>query len=103
MQRPNDVSNLFNKFAGREVPMAETQRKMTIGGKEYTFNEVSPADKNDPVLAEMRDEAKKHGLSLRVWWEGIMGTMDYRMDRVNAHIEKAQDGKWRVAPRFNLG
>lgn len=28
-----------------------------------------------------------------------MGTMNYRMDRVNAHIEKAPDDKWRVSPR----
>ncbi|MBI1215719.1 MAG: hypothetical protein GC185_07870 [Alphaproteobacteria bacterium] len=101
--KPHDVSSIFNKFAGREVPMTETERKMTIGGKEYSFNEVRPADQNDPVLGEMRDEAKKHGLSLRVWWEGIMGTMDYRTDRVNAHIEKGNDGKWRVGQRFNIG
>lgn len=32
-----------------------------------------------------------------------MGTMDYRTDRVNTHIEKAPDGKWRVGPRFDIG
>jgi hypothetical protein len=32
-----------------------------------------------------------------------MVTMDYRLDRVNARIEKGNDGKWRVGQRFNLG
>ena len=40
---------------------------------------------------------------LRVWWDGIMGTMDFRTNRVNAHIEKEADGKYRVSNRFNIG
>lgn len=99
-----DVSHIFNKFAGREVDM--TERTQTIDFKhvgKQTFTVVEPADKNDPLLQEMRDEAKKHGLSLRLWWPGIAGTMDFRPDRVNAHIEKGADGKWRIGNKFNLG
>jgi hypothetical protein len=94
-----DVSHLFNKFAGREVPMKE--EPFTIRGRTYT--QVKLADENDPTVQALRDEAKAHGLSMRVWWPGIAGTADFRMDRVNAHIEKGTDGKYRVGPRFDLG
>ena len=99
MTPPRDVSPIFNKFAGREVPM--NTRVVKVAG--YTFNEIEPALNPDPVLTEMQDEARKHGLSLRVWWDGIAGTMDYRTNRVNAHIEQEADGKYRVSNRFNIG
>lgn len=99
MSPKRDVSDIFNKFAGREVPMKE--EPFVIRGKTYT--QIRLADDNDPTVQEMRETAKKSGLKLRLWWPGIAGTMDFRMDRVNAHIEKAPDGKWRVGNRFNLG
>lgn len=99
MTPPRDVSDIFNKFAGREVPM--NSRTVKVAG--YTLHEIQPALNPDPVLTEMKDEAKKHGLTLRVWWDGIMGTMDYRTNRVNAHIEKEADGKYRVSNRFDIG
>lgn len=66
MSPKRDVSSIFNKFAGREVPMTEQTRN--IG--RHTITEISPANPND---------------------------------RVNAHIEKAPDGKWRVSNRFDIG
>ena len=99
MTPKRDASHIFNKFAGREVPMKE--EPFVIRGKTYT--QVKPADDHDPVLEEMRAEAKKAGLKLRLWWPGVAGTMDFRTDRVNAHIEKADDGKWRVTKKFNIG
>ena len=97
--KPVDIESIFNKFAGREVPMKHEIKK--VAG--YTFNEIHPALNPGPVLTEMQDTAKKNGLSLRVWWDGMAGTMDYRTDRVNAHIEEGADGKYRVASRFNIG
>jgi hypothetical protein len=94
-----DVSDIFNKFAGREVPMKE--EPFVIRGKTYT--QVRLADENDPTVKELHDDAKAKGLSLRLWWPGMAGTADFRMDRVNAHIEKATDGKWRISNRFDLG
>jgi hypothetical protein len=99
MSPKRDVSHIFNKFAGREVPMKE--EPFVIRGKTYT--QIRLADDKDPTVQEMRDAAKEAGLKLRLWWPGIAGTMDFRMDRVNAHIEKAPDGKWRVSNRFDLG
>ena len=102
--KPRDLGHIFNKFAGREVPMVEEKKvhhSPYTGDHEYT--QIKLADPNDPTVQEMRDEAKKHGLKLRLWWDGIAGTMDFRTDRVNAHIEKEADGKYRVSKRFNIG
>lgn len=95
---------IFNKFAGREVPMNEQTKTMHLKNLgDYTYNEVTLKDPNDKVLKEMNDEAAKHGFSLRVMWEGMGGTADYREDRINATIEKSADGKWRVSPNFGIG
>jgi hypothetical protein len=84
---PQNLTAIFGKFAGQEVkdPQCET------GGI------------SDPVIEAMRAEATKHGFRLRVWFPGTRGTTDYRTDRVNAHIEQADDGKWRIGNRFNIG
>jgi hypothetical protein len=94
-----DLHAIFNKFAGKEVPMQE--EKFTIRGKTYT--QVKPADDKDPVINDMNAAASANGLKLRLWWPGMAGTMDFRTDRVNAHIEKAPDGKWRVSRDFHIG
>lgn len=99
MSPKRDVSHIFNKFAGREVPMKE--EPVVIRGK--TYHQTKLVDENDPTLKEMHDAAKKAGLRLRVWLPGTMGTMDYRTDRVNAHVTKEADGKYRVGKKFNIG
>ncbi|TAL38955.1 MAG: hypothetical protein EPN97_03185 [Alphaproteobacteria bacterium] len=99
MSPKRDVSHIFNKFAGREVPMKE--EPFVIRGKTYT--QVRLANDDDPTVGELEQEAKKNGLKLRLWWPGVAGTADFRMDRVNAHIEKGKDGKYRIGNRFDLG
>jgi len=96
------IAHLFNKFAGKEVAVTETQQSINIGGTVHTFNEVSLAP-NDPVVKAMQKTAEDNGLHLRLWLPGSMGTCDYRTDRVNAHVDKGPDGKWRVGNRFDLG
>ena len=99
MSPNHDVSQIFNQFAGREVAMREDT--FTFKGREY--KQLDLADRNDATVTEMEKFAKDNGLQLRLWWNGIAGTMDYRLDRVNAHIEQGTDGKYRIAPRFDLG
>ena len=94
-----DVSKIFNKYAGREVEMKSELREVCG----YKFYEHSLKNNPDPVISAMEKEAKKHGLSLRVMWDGMGGTCDYNTSRVNASIEQGADGKWRIARNFGLG
>jgi hypothetical protein len=76
-----NITEIFNQFAGKEVQ----------------------PDANDPTLLAMKKAASDNGLKLRVWFPGMISTMDYRTDRVNAHVGKGADGKYRVSGRFNIG
>jgi hypothetical protein len=98
-----DVTRHFNRFAGREVPMNEEQKTISIRGRDKTTITASPANPDEPVFREMSEEAQKHGLSLRALWPGKGYTDDYVRTRVNAHVEKGKDGKWRIANKFDLG
>jgi hypothetical protein len=98
-----DVSKLFNKFAGREVEMHEEKKEMRIGCVIKKGFVVSPADEKGGVFHEMTAEAEKNGLKLRALWPGKGYTPDYDRKRVNAHIEKAKDGKWRISNKFDIG
>ena len=92
------LSALFNKFVGKEVPMVEKTTTVKHRGQDHTYTELSFANENDPVIAEMEKTAKDNGLDL--WLRlpnGGSGPMDVRDNRVGAHIEKARDGKYRIS------
>ena len=94
-----DITQLFNKFVGREVPVRELSNSET-----GTVVYVEALNAPDPVIKEMEQLAKDNALSLRVWFPaGSRGTMDARRDRMNAHVEKAADGKYRVTDKFHIG
>lgn len=97
-----DLSKKFAKFAGREVNAVEKNFDYKIGDTTYPMTEVHLA-KDDPAVAELNAAVKKANLSLRLWLPGMMGTMDYRLNRLNAHVEKAADGKYRIGSSFTLG
>lgn len=75
-------TDLFNRFAGREV---------------------NREDKNDPTIQEMKKVAADKGLTLRVLFPDTMVTEEYMFRRVNARVEKGADGKWRIGRNFNMG
>ena len=104
MEREN-LSKIFGRFAGREVGLIEKpyEIKLRSTGETIRGTNLVLGNENDPTVKELREEASKHGLQLRLWWPGLMGTMDYRLDRLNAHVEKADDGKWRVSSNFGIG
>lgn len=97
-----DVSKIFNKFAGREIEMVETTKRYgsRIRG---IYKELSLKDPCDPTLTEMAKVAKENGLTLRILWPGLAGTMEMRPDRVTTYIEKQLDGKYRISNRFDIG
>lgn len=102
MKNSPKLTKLFNKFVGKEVPMIEKKVPANIGCRIVETTQVSPADPKDPVLEEMKKTAEENGLKLRVWWPGVSGTKDLRNNRVNAHIAKASDGKYRVTDDFQI-
>lgn len=97
------LSALFNKFAGREVPLTVTPQSRQIGGQTYNYDIIDLADKNDPTIAEIQKTAEDNGLRLRLWLPGAMGTMDVQPNRLNVHVDKEADGKYRVQKNFGLG
>ncbi len=95
----NNISRAFNKFAGREIPM--TKEVHEFRGKKY--ESVRIEDENHPTLVEMRELAESMGLKLRLWTPDSMGTMDYRLDRLNAHVVEDPTGKFVISSKFDLG
>jgi hypothetical protein len=104
MDMNKGLAGKFNKFVGREVPVAEQQKTYTSRrtGESMPYT-VCALDETSPVVKELREAAAASGLKLRIWLPGTMGTMDYRLDRLNVHINKEADGKYRVAPNLNIG
>lgn len=103
MPPKTDLSQQFAQFAGRAVnaiEKTETLKLKHLG--DITVTSVHIDDK-DPAVAELRAAVEAAGLALRLWTPGSMGTMDYRLDRLNAGIEKAPDGKYRIGHSFTLG
>jgi len=83
---PKNVTELFNKFAGREL---KDPGRVTCD--------------IDSTLGEIEQVAKDNGLKLRIWFPGTVGTMDYRTDRINVHVEKDAAGKFIVSDKFKIG
>jgi len=79
------LSEVFSKFAGKEVP---------------AFDEA-----NDPTIKAIRERAAGYGWSLRVVWQGMGEGEEPPKDskRLNAYIQRESDGKWRVQKNFDLG
>lgn len=97
-----DLSKKFAKFAGREVNAVEKTQNVKIGDTVYPITEVR-LGKDDPAVTELVAAVKAAKLELRLWLPGMMGTMDYRLNRLNAHVEKGTDGKYRIGSSFTLG
>ena len=99
-----DVSVQFAKFAGREVNVTERQTKPRLIGKTYYSETIPVLDSNDPAVAELTAAAQKAGFELRLNFPPHgFGTRDYRLDRLNADVVKASDGKYRIGSSFSLG
>jgi predicted NodU family carbamoyl transferase len=87
--KDNQLSQIFNKFVGREV-----------------FGPFNPVMMPDPTVEEIREEAIKHGFnSVRVKYpdEMMRMTTDYDDKRLNISAVKDADGAYRVTKSFSCG
>lgn len=87
----------YDTFVGQKVLVDVTPREYKgFSCDKYDLN------KDDTTISAIKVEAEKVGLHLRVWLPRTMGTMDYRMDCLNVHVEEQEDGTFQVT-RINLG
>lgn len=80
--RDAEVTRVFNRFAGKIV---------------------DPADPRDPVLEEMRREAAMHYSMLSLVPPGAARCEPGKISRINAELQDAGGGKWRIGNRFFRG
>ncbi len=101
-RQKTDLSKQFRRFAGREVKVSEKIRSYTVASQTFTATTVH-LHKNNPAVKELATAVKAAGLQLRLWTASSIGTMDYRLDRLNARVEKHEDGTYRIGKLFTLG
>ena len=92
----NKLTEVFNKFSGKEIDVVEVKGNNKYG---FTYKDFSA----DKTINELRSAVEEMGLRLRVWLPDSVGTMDYRENRVNVHVSKDADGKYRIGSRFKIG
>lgn len=98
------LSEIFGRFVGRDVAVIEQKRSVDIGDRTLTTVEVTPL-KGDAVLKELKEEADRHGLKVRLWTPGPAsagGSMERLPDCVNVYLDKAADGKYRIGAEMNF-
>ena len=107
MPSPDDISKIFNKFAGREVPVFENIAMPKKAGQPPHRYMVPHA--NDATLKEMHREAKKLGCRLFVQWPGHEKPPKTKPTagklpepRLLARLERGADGKWRIGSSFKV-
>lgn len=88
----------FNKFAGCEVNVTETTHDTQYGKVKSVH-----VHGDDPTLTELRVAAEAAGLNLRLLLPGAGCTADYCDDRLNVHVAKEADGKYRIQKDFKIG
>jgi hypothetical protein len=89
-------------YVGQKVSVTETKKIIhlkTIGDQE--FAEYDVAD-DDTTISKLREEMKHSELHLRLWLPNTSGTTDYRMDRLNVHVDKQDDGSFEIT-KVNIG
>ncbi len=99
----NIIAELKAQFLNNVVEVTEKEPDKAFKELDQLFGyvecEIAP---NDTTIAQLEAVVKAKGYALSVWLPNTVGTMDYREDRVNAHVKKANDGKYRITG-LNIG
>ncbi|TAL26961.1 MAG: hypothetical protein EPN97_18515 [Alphaproteobacteria bacterium] len=97
--------DIFNKFAGKEVNVVEWQDYPVGGPRPHEKVTYRTLDYEDPVILAFEKAAADEGLILRLWLPNTEGALMFREDRdtyLVGYVDKAEDGKWRIAPKFRV-
>lgn len=97
-----NMLKIFGRFIYAEIPIKEEIRTVPFAGQQVQIEDVRLADTNHPVLQDLRKTAKECGMDVRIWHPGMIATMEFNANRLNIHIEKSSDGKWRIAEHMNM-
>lgn len=82
----------YDQFIGTVVHVEESTYERN--GETYPHYDI---DDDQEALKGLFVEAVKNSYKTRVWLPNRLGTCDYRLDRLNVHIEKQKDGTWTIA------
>ncbi len=98
-----DITKIFNKFAGKEVQVKETSWTVDAGGGKTEILKANMLVENEPTIQAMQKLADDKGLTLRILWPNSGMTDDVQTNRINVHVVKEQDGKYRIGKKFTVG
>jgi hypothetical protein len=113
-----DLDPTLAAFIGKTVQTTRVVKTKTLdlpgdrGPTTFTIKEFIPASAaSDPTrpdlhdlytettLRALQDTANALGLHIRVWFPGMMGTCDYRTDRLNVYFTEKdpEDGVFTIS------
>lgn len=87
------MDSKFSKFIGRKVKVAETIHIYRRKDKEIEYVECE-LDPSETIVSEV--VAETNNSHIRVWLPGVLGTADYKGNRINIYIKKQPDGSYQV-------
>jgi hypothetical protein len=83
----------FQKYVGTPIS-GITKTTRDFNGKSYPAYQY---DGSDESVKEIVRIANDQELNVRTWIPGATGTLEYRTDRLNVHIEEQDDGSYQIA------
>ena len=96
-----DLTPVFGRFAGREVGIFETKRRVDIGDRDVTVTDHSLVP-GDTTVKELKEEAARHDLRLQLWLGDTIPAADVNPKRLHVHVRQESDGKYRIGDDITL-
>jgi hypothetical protein len=93
------LNQIFSKYAGAPIPTVF--KDVSIKGEVFNIPQLKRDP--DPILSAIEQDAKKHGLSLKIWFPGTATDSEQNERRLNVFVEEPKLGEWRISKTFFLG
>lgn len=90
----------FDKFIGEKVLVNKSTETYKFLGRDRETT-VYKIEDGQSVIEILTKEVKDAGFQLRIWLPMSLGTMDFRTDRVNVHIDE-KSGTFQITG-INIG